>query len=242
MNDPSFLEQLRSLAMLDLVGLAVVAGVIALGLWRGLWWQVIRLVGIVIAVGLARLFHPEVALWIGESWSDVDPRLAHGVAWVSVFLLTLGAASILGLLGQKLIEAMQLGFANRLAGAVLGAGTGVVLHVAFLAGFCQLAPEGVVAKNVPGTYSERLLQEAGARWRVVLGAEAATELDKLFAFTPAESPEAPAGEGTGESPGASADPSAPGPTGVVRRTARGRRRRPPASLQKERRTRTGKQV
>ena len=190
-TSPGFIDQVRELAALDIVGLSIVGILILLGLWRGLWWQVIRLLGLVAAVALARVFSPETALWISESWPDLSPRLAHGTAWVSVFLLTLGAASLLGLLGQRILEAMQLGLANRLGGAVVGAVTGVLVYLAALVMFCQLAPEGFVAEHVPGTYSERLVDAAGRRWRVVLGAEAARELERVFGRE-SERPEEPA--------------------------------------------------
>jgi len=180
MESQSVLTSLRELAPLDLVGLGLVVILIVLGLWRGLWWQVIRLVGLAVAVALARVFSPEVAQWTQESWPNLEPRFAHGIAWVSVFLLTLGAASILGLIGQRLIEAMQLGVANRIGGGVIGAVTGVLVHLALLVMLCQLAPEGFVSRHVAGTYSELLVQEAGQRWRVVLGAEAADEINRVM--------------------------------------------------------------
>jgi membrane protein required for colicin V production len=196
---PTALEQVRNLAPLDIVGLSIVGLLVLLGLWRGLWWQVIRLLGLVAAVALARVFSPEVGLWISETWTELSPRLAHGTAWVSVFLLTLGAASILGLIGQRILEAMQLGLANRLGGAVVGALTGVLVHLAALVVFCQLAPEGFVADHVPGTYSERLVNATGNRWRVVLGAEAADEIQRVFDRMPAtvEDPAWPASEPEG---------------------------------------------
>ena len=42
------------------------------------------------------------------------------------------------------------------------------------------SPERFVAEHVSGTYSERLVDAAGSRWRVVLGAEAADELERVF--------------------------------------------------------------
>jgi len=180
MESQSVLTTLRELAPLDLVGLGLIAVLIVLGIWRGLWWQVIRLVGLALAVALARVFSPEVAQWTQEFWPSLEPRSSHGIAWVSVFVLTLGAASILGLLGQRLIEAMQLGVANRIGGGVIGAVTGVLVHLALLVMLCQLAPEGFVSRYVAGTYSELLVQEAGQRWRVVLGAEAADEVNRVI--------------------------------------------------------------
>ena len=193
-SSTTFLTAIRDLAPLDLVGLGLILLLVALGLWRGLWWQVIRLLGLVCAVALARVFSPETAAWISESWPDLEPRLTHGLAWGSVFLLTLGAASILGLLGQKLLEAMQLGLANRLGGAIIGAVTGVTIHLTGLVVLCQLAPESFVARHVPGTYSERLIESAGSRWRVVLGAEAANEIDRLLRIDPQDLIKAPDSE------------------------------------------------
>ncbi len=212
MNSPtSFLDNVRNLAPLDIFGLGLILVLVALGLWRGLWWQVIRLLGLVCAVALARVFSPETSAWISESWPDLQPRLAHGIAWAAVFLLTLGAASLLGLLGQKLLEAMQLGLANRVGGAIIGAATGVIIHVSALVFVCQLAPESFVAKHVPGTYSERLLESAGSSWRVVLGAEAADEVQRVFQTNPSRA--LPVG-----APGAATEPeSAPSKiTGSVR--------------------------
>ena len=171
---------LSQLAPLDLVGAVLVSALLALGAWRGLWWQVIRLAGVVLAVVAARLFAERGALWIGENWPDLPLRAAHGISWVGFFLLALGASSLLGLLGQRLLEIMQLGLLNRVAGGLLGAATGFLLHVALLMGLCQLAPPNFVETHVAGTVSENVVDVVGSRWRVVLGAEAAAEVDRLL--------------------------------------------------------------
>ncbi len=171
---------LQELAPVDIIGLCLVAILIILGLFRGLWWQVIRLVGLCLAVAVARLASPSLAEWVQSSWPELSPRLAQGTAWLVIFLLALGAASLLGLLGQRVLDTMQLGFANRLAGGLLGALTGVVLHVAALVMLCQLGPANFVEKHVGGSHSERLVQAVGTRWRVALGAEASVEVDRLL--------------------------------------------------------------
>ena len=167
------------LAPLDWVGVGLVVILVVLGLWRGLWWQVIRLLGVVAAVAAARILSPEGAEWIHEQW-ELDPRFANGAAWLGIFLLALGAATLLGVFGQRLLEAMQLGFVNRLGGGVAGAATGLLLHVVGLVVVCQLSSEAFVERYVSGTYSERLVEAASSRWRVVLGAEAAGEVDRLL--------------------------------------------------------------
>ena len=176
----SLITSLRELAPIDLVGLGLVTALFLLGIWRGLWWQVIRLAGLILAVALARVFSPETAVWILEWWTDLSPRVAHGIAWASVFLLTLGAASILGLLGQKILETMQLGLVNRAGGAVAGALTGALVHLTLLVFVCQLAPGAFVTQHVAGTYSDQVLDKVSSQWRVVLGAEAAGEVDRLL--------------------------------------------------------------
>ena len=182
--DPSWTNRITSLAPIDLVGLGLLAGLIGLGVWRGLWWQVLRLVGIVAAVVAARIFSGETALWIMEQWPDLPYRLASGLAWLVIFLLTLGAASILGLLGQRILEAMQLGLMNRVGGGLAGAVTGVLVHLVVVVVFCQLAPARTVESQVAGSYTQRLVDAAGVRWKVALGKEQANEVDYLLRGQP----------------------------------------------------------
>ena len=44
-NDPTLATRLTSMAPIDMVGLVLLAALIGLGLWRGLWWQLLRLAG-----------------------------------------------------------------------------------------------------------------------------------------------------------------------------------------------------
>ena len=151
----TFVERLP-LPPLDLVGIGLVAILVILGLWRGLWWQVIRLAGILAAVLLARALTPGFGDWIAEHWPELPGRLRYGTAWFLIFLLAMGAATLLGVLGQKMLEAMQLGFANRIGGGFIGAATGVLLHLALVLVILQLAPERFVQRVVAGTYSQEM--------------------------------------------------------------------------------------
>ena len=165
------------LAPLDWVGLVVIGVPILLGIWRGLWWQVIRFVGILAAVALARAFSLPVAEVFAERWGgDFPPRVLFGAAWLIVFLLSLGAATVLGLLGQKLLDAMQLGLANRFGGGLVGAATGVILHLALLAVLVQLSSAEFIGRNVSGTYSERLVKQLGLAFPAVFSVQAAEEV------------------------------------------------------------------
>jgi len=168
------------LSWIDLVGGGLIALFLVLGFVRGLWWQVIRALGLFAAVLVARAASPRVTPWIADTWPELSPRLAGGIAWFGLFLLALVAATLFGVLGRKLLEAMQLGLADRVGGAAVGAATGLLLHVALLVILCQLATESYLTRTLGGTASERVVDVVGARWPVVLGKEAGGEVDALL--------------------------------------------------------------
>ncbi len=169
------------LAPIDWIGLVVIGVPILLGVWRGLWWQVIRFVGILAAVALARAFSLPVAQVFAERWGDEVPaRVLFGASWLLVFLLSLGAATVLGLLGQRLLDAMQLGLANRVGGGLVGAITGLVIHIAILAVVVQLSTAAFVGRAVHGTYSERLVETVGIAFPGVFSVEAAEEVRSVL--------------------------------------------------------------
>ena len=54
------------LSWIDLVGGGLIALFLVLGFVRGLWWQVIRALGLIAAVLVARAASPRVTPWIAE--------------------------------------------------------------------------------------------------------------------------------------------------------------------------------
>jgi len=171
------------LAWIDGLGFGLVGAFLILGFVRGLWWQVIRAAGLFVAVLVARAASPPLAEWVAHRWPDLSTRSAQGIAWAALFLLALSAATVLGILGRRLLEVMQLGLADRVGGAAVGAVTGFGLHVALLVIVCQLGTESYVARTLQGTQSERIVGAVGARWPVVVGKEAGAELDLLLQRT-----------------------------------------------------------
>jgi uncharacterized membrane protein required for colicin V production len=168
------------LSWIDALGLVLVGAFLILGFVRGLWWQVIRALGLGAAVLVARAGSPALADWVVHQWPSLSARSANGIAWVALFLLALSAATLLGIFGRKLLEAMQLGLVDRVGGALIGAATGFGLHVVVLVGVCQLGTEPFVARTLGGTASERIVDVVGAQFPVVLGKEAGAELDLLL--------------------------------------------------------------
>jgi uncharacterized membrane protein required for colicin V production len=171
-------------APLDLIGLGLIVLLLFLGLYRGLWWQVIRLIGVSLSVLIARAAGAPLAQRLLALFPDLSLRTAHGIAWGTLFLTALLACALLGLLGQRMLEAMKLDISNRIAGACAGATTGLFVHVVLLVLVCQLAPPRVLGKYVAGTYSERLYSALGGRWSLVMAAEAAHEVDQALQDAP----------------------------------------------------------
>jgi len=206
-------------APLDLLGIGLIVVALVLGMWRGLWWQVMRLIGVTLAVLVARWFGPPVAGWLLAHWPNLEVRSGHGIAWGLIFVITLFACAMLGLMGQRMLEAMKLDLANRLAGACAGAATGLLAHVVLVVLVVQLAPERVLGKYVAGTYSERVYSAVGLRWPVVLAAEPAQAVERVLERSP-KHPRGPHRNDAGmeasaagaQTPGATpppADPTAP---------------------------------
>lgn len=157
--------------MLDKVGLVVIAVFAALGLWRGLWWQAIRLVGFVGAFAGARLLSPKVEPLLTSAFNITDPRFAQGLAWVLLFLVGLVLAVVLGRLGNKLLEELKLGLANRFAGLLAGAATGLAIHAALLAVLSLLAPADWLNAELEDSFSAEVLAQLAERWPVIVDKE-----------------------------------------------------------------------
>lgn len=164
----------------DLVGILLVVLLLVLGLVRGLWWQVIRLVGVTLSVCVARAFGARLAERVAVFFPDLTPRSAHGLGWAILFLLSLFSFALLGLLGQRMLEAMKLGFANRLGGACAGALTGLCLHVAVVVIVVQLATPAWLGKNLSGSWSEHIYTSLGLRRPVVMASEAVHEVHQVY--------------------------------------------------------------
>lgn len=161
---------LEALPPLDRVGLGLVAIFFLLGLARGLWWQVIRLAGLLAAALLARTLAPRWSPGLSEA-SGLPPVVAQGLAWFAAFVLGLAAASLLGLIGKKSLETMQLGLVDRFGGAIAGVLTGLLLHTAALLGLSYLGPQPWTQEALRGSRSQTLLRLVSTRLPVLLDRE-----------------------------------------------------------------------
>ena len=103
---------------LDWIFVAVVLGSMLLGAWRGLVYEVLSLMGWVVAFVVARTWAQEVAVWLPIDGWDMQLRYAAGFV-----LLLVGAMFAWGLvswLSKQLIEAVGLRPVDRMLGALFG--------------------------------------------------------------------------------------------------------------------------
>lgn len=161
------MEFFTGLAWIDQVGAVLLLVFTVLGAVRGLWAQVLRLVGLGTAIVVATATASELRPLIEEWAEELQGPVAHTLAWLVAFVGVLLLVALLAKLGQKALEAMELGTWDRVGGAVAGAATGLALHALILV-LLGFGPEGWAQGVLEGTWSSPLERAATARLRGVL--------------------------------------------------------------------------
>jgi len=164
---------------IDLVGAGIAGLFLLLGALRGLWWQVVRLLGIVAAVAVARAFAPRVSPLLERLMPGLSPPLVNGLAWLLLLVAGLIVVSMVARLGRKTLEEAQLGALDRVGGAAAGFVSGILVHVALLLCLCQLASTTWAASTVRGSRSQALLDVVGRSFPMLLDAHAAESLKQM---------------------------------------------------------------
>lgn len=146
------MNALAALGWVDLTLLAVLALSVVVGLWRGLVFELMSLVGWVVAYIAAQAWSPLLAvhLPVGTPGS----ALQQGAAFALSFLAALIAWAILARGVRLLVHATPLTFIDR----VLGAGFGLLRGAVLL-----LAVSTVVAFT-PAARSQPWQESLGAAW------------------------------------------------------------------------------
>lgn len=160
---------------IDIVGFGVVALFFALGIRHGLVWQVTRLIGMLVAITLARSLSPELVPHVQEILS-LPERACQGIVWFLVFLATLLVTAMIGMVGKRALEAVQLGPMDRMGGGLAGAVTGVVVHCAFLVLLAAVGTQDWAARTLNGSASADMLDSLSRKTHILLSASAAERI------------------------------------------------------------------
>ncbi len=113
---------------LDWIFAGVLLFSLLMGLWRGLVYEVMSLLGWIAAFVLAQWFAPAVAQHL--PMSGATEAIRYAAAFVLVFIATVFACSLLAFVVKKLMAAVGLAPADRMFGAVFGLLRGVVILLA----------------------------------------------------------------------------------------------------------------
>ncbi len=122
----------------DLSFLVVLGLSVAVGLWRGLVYEVLALGGWLVAYLLAPWLAPVVQGWLPEE--RMGPQLSGAAGLVLAFIVILVVWSLVARLVRALIQASPLSWLDRLGGGGFGAVRGLFigLLVALLVGMTPL--------------------------------------------------------------------------------------------------------
>jgi membrane protein required for colicin V production len=165
--------EVSDLRWLDIVGLVLVAFFCVLGLRRGLWWQLVRLLGLTASIAVARAVAPRLSPRLVELFEGLDPRLANGIVWTIVLAIGLILVALIGRIGKETLAVVALGWLDRIGGALAGALTGLLVHTALVVVLCQTSAREWSLQAVNGTHSQQLVDTMARRIPLFLDAHAA---------------------------------------------------------------------
>jgi uncharacterized membrane protein required for colicin V production len=142
---------------IDGVGLALVLLLACLGALRGLWWQMVRLCGVVAVFSVARALAPRISPRLGAWFPDLSPQIANGLAWTLVLIAGMLCVALVGRIGKAALDAAALSVFDRIGGLAAGALSGLLVHTALIVAATQVAPQSFTAKSIEGTHSQALV-------------------------------------------------------------------------------------
>lgn len=119
---------MQTLSAVDWVLLAVLGLSSLLGLWRGIVYEVLSLVGWVAAFYVSQMYAPTAAAWLPMQGSSQMLRYAAG--FVVVFVAVLVTTALVSWTVKKLLSAVGLGLLDRVLGSLFGLMRGVVILLA----------------------------------------------------------------------------------------------------------------
>lgn len=144
------------LGWIDWTLLAILAVSVVAGLWRGLVFELMSLIGWVVAYVLAQMFSPQVAAHVPVG--APGSALHLGLAFVITFVAALIVWALLARLVQLAIHATPLTAIDRVLGAAFGLLRGAVLLLVI----------ATVVAFTPAAHSRPWRDSQGAAWLAVV--------------------------------------------------------------------------
>jgi membrane protein required for colicin V production len=191
-----FAALLQSIGWVDRTALAVLLVFFVIGLFKGLVWQVSRILILVAAYVVAGRFGHDLGAMLARSpaggastaGAPELPEATLYLAYVLLFVAVLIVLSLLAMLVQRIVKSAGLSFFDRLGGGVFGIATGasVVLFALFVLN--MFARGSKVAEAAESSHSLRLSRRA-IDW---LGTHVHDDLRLVLALAPLDANGPPA--------------------------------------------------
>jgi len=110
---------INTICWLDIILLLPLLYGLIHGIIRGMLDEMNSLIAVVVAIVLARIWGPDLALWI-QKMDDWSIQLCTILAYVILFLASAIVLKLLGDMLQKLLKKIQLNWVNRILGGLCG--------------------------------------------------------------------------------------------------------------------------
>jgi membrane protein required for colicin V production len=143
------------MSVLDLAAIGVIAGSIAWGIWRGFTREVMSLAGWILAFLAANTAADPLGGMLPGSLASPEVRVL--IAFIVIFVLTLIAAAVVGMVVSKFLKAAGLSGVDRTLGGLFGLARGVLILLAFavVAGLTALPKQAFWKESVAAGMLER---------------------------------------------------------------------------------------
>ena len=137
------LEPGMEIVWIDWTAVVLLAVFFILGLFKGFVWQSSRILTLIAAWVLAGYYGESGSTLIDGFFSpeSTPPELPLFLSYVIIFVLAIVIFSLIAWMVQKVVQKSGLSAYDRIAGAVLGLGTGSLAVVAILAGVYMFVPD-----------------------------------------------------------------------------------------------------
>ncbi|OEU70849.1 MAG: colicin V production protein [Desulfovibrio sp. S3730MH75] len=107
-----------SLNSLDIILIVIAAGLIFRGLLRGIVREAISVFSLILGFYLAAKYHQELAPYFGNFFDG--PGTVKAFSYLSIIIVTVFVAAILGIILKKILTITMLGWADQVLGGALG--------------------------------------------------------------------------------------------------------------------------
>lgn len=143
--------------VLDLAAITVIVVSAGWGVWRGFTREVLSLAGWIVAFIAANSVGGALGDMLPSSLAGPEARVLIG--FIAVFVVTLIAAAVVGMLLSKFLKAAGLSGVDRTLGGIFGLARGVVILLAFtiVAGLTPLPRQPLWKESVAAGMATRTI-------------------------------------------------------------------------------------